>query len=64
MSKNGRITIKEIAKQGLFVLHNAGDPVFDAVAADQVVDLDWPFLANPINSTDALLQYGRIPGQL
>jgi hypothetical protein len=40
------------------------DASLDAALGDEVVDLDWTLLPEAVDASDALLQDGRVPGEL
>ena len=55
---------KSPLKKACFEPTRAGDPRFDALLADQIVDVDRQLLADAVDAADSLFQHGRVPGKL
>ena len=56
--------IENACEQRFLELQHAEHPFFDRSLRDEVDDLDRLLLPQPMHPADALLQHGRIPGQV
>jgi hypothetical protein len=58
------ITVEQSLEELLLGADKAGNPRLDALFADEVEDIDRLVLTQAVDPPDALLEDGRVPGQL
>ncbi len=58
------LAVEEAFEERLFGSDDRCDAGFDALLADQVVDVDRQLLAQAVDPADPLLEHGRVPGEL
>ena len=58
------VAVEEALEERLLRADQGGDPRFDALLADEVVDVDRQLLAEAVDAADPLFEHGRVPGEL
>ena len=58
------VAVEEALEERLLRADQGGDPRFDSLLADEVVDVDRQLLAQAVDAADPLLEHGRVPGEL